>query len=130
MTMTIVWTNGCFDLLHQGHVHILKESKRLGDKLVVGLNTDRAVRKLKGINRPIETYEVRKTNLLKTGYVDEVVPIGLTPINGILKYKPDIITKGDDYQEKDVIGYGKAEIRIIKRIPGYSTSKILQTKGS
>jgi rfaE bifunctional protein nucleotidyltransferase chain/domain len=128
--MKIVWTNGCFDLLHKGHVHILKESKMLGDKLIVGLNTDKAVRKLKGEGRPIEPYEVRKTNLINTGYVDEVVPIGVTPIDGILKYKPDIVTKGDDYKEEEVVGYGVAKVQIIKKIPGISTTKIVQTRDS
>ena len=102
----------------------------LGDKLIVGLNTDEAVTKLKGEGRPVEPYEIRKANLLKTGYVDEVVPIGVTPIDGILKHKPDIVTKGDDYKEEEVVGYGVAEVQIIKKIPGFSTTKIVQTRDS
>ena len=124
----VVWTNGCFDLLHAGHLHILKESRQLGDKLVVGLNTDEAVRKLKGPDRPKKKYRFRRQALLNTGLVDEVIPIGVSPIDGIIDTKPDIITKGDDYKESEVIGHEYAEVRIIRRLPGHSTTRLVSTR--
>lgn len=124
----IVWTNGCFDLLHEGHEYLLRESKKLGTKLIVGLNRDGAVRELKGLNRPIEPYTVREQKLLDTGFVDIVIPIDKTPIDGILKHKPDIVTKGDDYKEEEVIGYGVATVQIIRRLPGKSTTGRIQTR--
>jgi D-beta-D-heptose 7-phosphate kinase/D-beta-D-heptose 1-phosphate adenosyltransferase len=123
--MTVVWTNGCFDLLHPGHLYILEESRKLGDTLIVGLNNDKSVTRLKGEGRPVQPYKVRAKNLLKTGLVDRVVAIGDSPLFAIEEIKPDIITKGDDYKESEVIGHDNTKVQIIRRISGYSTTRLI-----
>lgn len=109
-------------------MYLLKESRKLGNYLVVGLNTDKAVRKLKGEGRPIEEYKVRKRKLLATGLVDKVVPIGVSPMNQIIKNNVDIIVVGDDYKPEQVIGYGYAKVQILRRLPGVSTTGSLKAR--
>jgi len=101
----IVFTNGCFDLLHPGHIKILKESKKLGDTLIVAINSDISVNKLKGKDRPIVKSEERAHLLALIDEVDFVVIFeDLTPLKIIKELKPDIITKGADYKKEDIIG--------------------------
>lgn len=101
----IVFTNGCFDLIHPGHVDLLERAKSLGTKLVVGINSDRSVRSIKGPDRPFQSEEERRAILLALRPVDEVLIFDeLTPENLIKQVKPDILVKGGDWQENEIIG--------------------------
>lgn len=125
-----VWTNGCFDLIHTGHLKTFEEAKRLGDKLVIGLNTDESVQSLKGEKRPILPFSERESLLAHLQYVDFVVPIKeKTPASIIEKITPNVIVKGGDYQVKDIAGHevvGEENVHIIPLIEGISTSKIIE----
>lgn len=122
----VVFTNGCFDVLHRGHIDYLEKSKKLGTKLVIGLNSDASVRRLK-IGRPINTQEDRKFVLLSLRCVDEVIIFDDdTPLNLIQSLKPDILTKGGDYKVSEVVGSDIVpQTVIIPFLPGYSTTNIL-----
>ena len=122
----VVFTNGCFDVLHRGHVDYLEKSRKLGTKLVIGLNSDASVRRLK-IGRPINTQEDRKSVLLSLRCVDEVIIFDDdTPLNLIQSLKPDILTKGGDYTVSEVVGSDIVpQTVIIPFLPGYSTTNIL-----
>jgi len=133
----IVFTNGCFDLLHPGHVHYLEEAALLGDFLVVGLNTDQSVRSLdKSPSRPIQDEDARARVLAALASVGAVVLFDeATPLELIREVAPDILVKGADYRPEDIVGYDivKArggEVLTIPFLPGYSTTalekKILQ----
>jgi rfaE bifunctional protein nucleotidyltransferase chain/domain len=123
----IVFTNGCFDVLHRGHIDYLEKSKKLGTKLIIGLNSDASVRRLK-IGRPINTQEDRKSVLLSLRCVDEVIIFDDdTPLNLIQSLKPNIITKGGDYKVSEVVGSDIVpQTVIIPLLPGYSTTNILK----
>tara|TARA_B110000008_G_scaffold273107_1_gene306836 strand:- start:321 stop:1742 length:1422 start_codon:yes stop_codon:yes gene_type:complete len=123
----IVFTNGCFDLLHAGHVQYLDASKKFGDILIVGLNSDSSVKNLKGNNRPINSVNDRAYMLAALESVDYVVTFDeLTPIKLIKKIKPDILVKGSDYEGKNVVGQEVAkELKFIKLVDGKSTSKTI-----
>jgi D-beta-D-heptose 7-phosphate kinase/D-beta-D-heptose 1-phosphate adenosyltransferase len=128
----IVFTNGCFDLLHPGHIHLLNKAKDLGNRLVVGLNADASVRRLKGSTRPILNEQDRACILGSLDCVDMVVLFEEdTPENLIAKLKPDILVKGADYKVYQVVGreivksYG-GEVRLVEVLQGYSTAKISQ----
>jgi len=128
--MTIVFTNGCFDILHRGHVNYLQASRQLGSRLIVGVNSDESVKRLKGGNRPINAVEDRVAILKALRCVDEVVVFEEnTPIELIQKIAPDIITKGGDYNPEQVVGYGLANVIIIPFVEGFSTTRILNGKG-
>ena len=128
----IVFTNGCFDVLHLGHIKILSESKNLGDKLVVGLNTDDSVKILKGKNRPVNNNQHRSMMLAALSFVDLIVFFEEeNPYNLIKLVLPNIITKGGDYEEKDVIGGDLilskgGQINIIPLLPNLSSSKLIE----
>jgi D-beta-D-heptose 7-phosphate kinase/D-beta-D-heptose 1-phosphate adenosyltransferase len=124
----VVFTNGCFDILHRGHVDYLKQSKAHGTKLVVGLNSDRSVRLLKGSSRPINSQQDRKAMLESLECVDEVIIFDEpTPRELILKVKPDIITKGGDYTVDQVVGNDLVnQVIIIPLAAGYSTTNLLE----
>ena len=97
-------SNGCFDLLHKGHLHSLRQSKKFCDKLIILLNSDNSVKKLKGTGRPIQNAQLRKRNLLKSKYVDYVIIFNdLTPFKLIKKLKPDYLFKGSDYMNKKIV---------------------------
>ena len=123
----VVFTNGCFDVLHRGHIDYLEKSKKLGTKLVIGLNSDASVRRLK-IGRPINTQEDRKSVLLSLRCVDEVIIFDDdTPLNLIQSLKPNILTKGGDYIVSEVVGSDIVpQTVIIPLLPGYSTTNILK----
>ena len=130
----IGFTNGCFDLLHKGHRHILKESKKNCDFLIVGLNSDASVKKLKGLKRPIEKQKNRLKNLESLNCVDEVIIFDeLTPINLIKKIIPNILIKGSDYKDEKIIGFDfvrshGGEIIIIDLLSGFSTTNIINER--
>ena len=128
----IVFTNGCFDLLHAGHVTYLEAAKKTGDKLILGLNTDRSVSALKGPTRPVIHENDRARVLAALEAVDAVILFDEdTPLNLIHAIKPDVIVKGDDYTEDQVVG-GKevkswgGEVKLIPLVQGRSTSKIIE----
>ena len=132
----IVFTNGCFDLLHAGHVVYLEQAAKLGDRLVVGLNTDRSVRALKGPNRPVIHEQDRARVLAALEAVDAVVLFNEdTPLSLIEAIRPDVLVKGSDYTEDQVVG-GKevkswgGRVALIDVVPGRSTSNILRKLGS
>ena len=127
----IVFTNGCFDIIHSGHLDLLKEAKSYGDKLIVGLNSDKSVSKLKGPERPIIGQSERKKILSALKFVDEVIIFNEeNPLKLIKKLKPSIIVKGADYTKEKVVGgafvesYG-GEIKLVKLTKGKSSSKII-----
>ena len=124
----VIFTNGCFDVLHKGHIDYLRKSKELGDKLIVGLNSDESVKKLKGMCRPINNQEDRKAVLEALEFVDEVIIFNSdTPYELIKHVEPDIITKGGDYKTKEeVVGHDIAEVVIIPYLEGYSTTYTLE----
>jgi len=123
----VVFTNGCFDVLHKGHLVLLKEARNLGDKLIVGLNSDDSVRRLKGALRPFNDVKTRMEQLLLIPYVDEVVIFDEdTPYELIKEIKPDLIVKGGDYTVEEIVGHDLAPVHIVPTIKGYSTTKILE----
>jgi D-beta-D-heptose 7-phosphate kinase/D-beta-D-heptose 1-phosphate adenosyltransferase len=127
----IVWTNGCFDILHRGHLEMFKYAKSLGDKLIVGIDSDDKVKKDKGPTRPINRQADRKFMLEGIRYIDKVV-IFSSPEElrfNIKLNQPDIMIVGSDWQGKEVIGqeYCK-ELRFFDRIEGYSTTSVLEKK--
>jgi len=124
----IIFTNGCFDLIHYGHVQYLQEAKKLGDILIVGINSDKSVRNLKGSSRPINTQDDRANVILGIKGVDHVVVFDEeTPKNLIKRISPDVLVKGGDYKKDDVVGkeYSK-EVVILKYLVGKSTSQIIK----
>jgi D-beta-D-heptose 7-phosphate kinase/D-beta-D-heptose 1-phosphate adenosyltransferase len=122
----LVFTNGCFDILHVGHLSYLEQSRALGKYLVVGLNSDASVRRLKGGTRPINGQEDRKRMLLALRCVDAVYIFDEdTPLGLIKRVKPDIITKGGDYRAEDVVGHGLAKVVILPYVEGKSTTGVI-----
>ena len=124
----IVFTNGCFDILHVGHIRYLEEAKNFGDILIVGLNSDKSVRRLKGANRPINTGEDRAYVLSALESVSYVVEFDDdTPYELIRAIKPDILVKGGDYKGKEVVGSDIAkELRLVDFVDGKSTTNIIK----
>ena len=124
----IVFTNGCFDILHAGHVKYLEEAKSFADILIVGLNSDDSVKRLKGKNRPINSFEDRARVLAALECVDFVVGFGEdTPYELIKAIKPDILVKGGDYKDKEVVGSDIAKKTVlVSFVEGKSTSLIIQ----
>jgi len=129
---SIIFTNGCFDILHIGHIELLKYAKSLGDILIVGLNSDKSVKNLKGDKRPINNEQIRKKILESLRYVDEVIIFDEdTPLETIKKIQPHIIVKGGDYKKEDVVGYefeklGLLEVKIFDYVANNSTTKIIE----
>ena len=126
--MKKIFTNGCFDVLHRGHFELLRYSKSLG-YVIVGLNSDESVKKLKGADRPVFPEKDREFMLKSCRFVDEVVIFNeKTPYRLINELKPDIIVKGGDYEKEHVVGHDIAEVEIFNYIEGYSTTKILENR--
>ena len=129
---TIVFTNGCFDLLHKGHIDLLSRASEFGDKLIVGINSDESVKIIKGKNRPIEDQTTRKKNLLTLKYVDDVYIFEeSTPLKMIKSICPDVLVKGADYDVHEIIGAkfvldNGGKVRTIPLTPGYSTTKSIE----
>lgn len=127
---TVVFTNGCFDVLHRGHVELLRFCRTLGDRVIVGLNSDSSTRAIKGPTRPLNGQEDRKAMLEELRSVDEVIVFHEdTPYRLIQNLSPDIIVKGSDYAEDQVVGRHLAEVVIFDIINGYSTTKTIQDSG-
>ena len=125
--MKVIFTNGCFDVLHRGHIELLNFSRRLGDKLVIGLNSDSSVKRLKGNSRPINSQDDRKAILESLRCVDEVIIFEEdTPLDLIKSICPDIIVKGGDYKETEVVGSDVANVVIFGFMDDYSTTKTIQ----
>lgn len=124
----IVFTNGCFDILHKGHVSYLQKAKELGDILVVGLNSDRSVKALKGEERPINSQEDRAYLLASLECVDFVIIFDeLTPYELIKEISPSVLVKGADYEGKEVVGSEFAkEVRLLEFVEGKSTTNIIK----
>ena len=128
----IVFSNGCFDLLHKGHRDLIKQSFSFGDILILGLNSDESVKRLKGEDRPIQNEIERKNALLNTGYVNEVYIFDDdTPLELINLIKPDILVKGGDYTPNEIVGYEEVtssggEIKIVPLTPGFSTTSTIE----
>ena len=125
--MKIVFTNGCFDVLHRGHIEYLKKSRELGTRLIVGLNSDASVRRLKGDSRPINNQDDRRAMLLALRFVDQVeIFEEETPLELIKYINPDIITKGGDYRPENVVGFDLVpKTVILPFIDGYSSTRII-----
>lgn len=128
--LTVVWTNGCFDLLHAGHVWLLEEARAMGDVLVVGVNTDASIRRLKGADRPFVPLEGRVRVLRGLRAVDHVITLrGDTPSEEIGRLRPDICVKDDTYRtlplpEREVVeGYG-GRMELLPRVPGLSSTAL------
>ena len=127
----IVFTNGCFDLVHLGHVHYLKKAKSFGDVLIVAINSDKSVRKLKGVDRPIMSWNSRANIIQGLESVDYVIKMNENnPISLIKKIKPDIHVKGGDYKinelsERQAVINSGGVVKIVKYLSGLSTSQLI-----
>tara|TARA_B110000858_G_scaffold86921_1_gene100451 strand:+ start:6513 stop:6989 length:477 start_codon:yes stop_codon:yes gene_type:complete len=132
----IGFANGCFDLLHKGHLSLLAESKKKCDYLIIGLNSDKSIKLLKGKSRPIENETKRVSMLTKQKEVDAIIIFEeLTPLNLIINIKPNILFKGSDYLEKKIIGsnfiyQNGGKIELIDILDGYSTTNLIKNFNS
>ena len=123
----IVFTNGCFDILHTGHFELLAEAKSLGGKLIVGINSDESVRRFKGPKRPINNVDKRKRQLELLPWVDEVIVFDEdTPYRLIKEVVPHVIVKGGDYTVEQVVGNDLADVHLVLTVEGYSTTQIIE----
>jgi D-beta-D-heptose 7-phosphate kinase/D-beta-D-heptose 1-phosphate adenosyltransferase len=129
---TVVFTNGCFDILHVGHVRYLKHAKRLGEKLIVGLNSDASVKRLKGDGRPVVSEADRREVLLALSSVDEVhIFEEDTPLKLILEIKPDVLVKGGDYEIDEIVGAKEVlswggQVTVVEFHEGHSSTKLIE----
>ena len=127
--MIRVWTNGCFDILHRGHIELFHYAKSLGDELIVGIDSDKKVKEDKGEDSPINSLDDRAIILQSIKYIDRVIGFDSTDeLEYLIKdIKPDIMVIGSDWKGKDVIGQEYAgKLVFFDRIEGYSTTKILE----
>jgi len=130
--MRVVFTNGCFDLLHPGHVTYLEQARELGDVLIVGLNSDNSIRRLKGSDRPVNRLENRAHMLAGLRAVDLVVPFEEdTPIGLIRALLPDVLVKGGDYDADKIVGASEVrdaggEVVIVPFLEGHSSSNLIE----
>lgn len=128
----IVFTNGCFDLLHRGHVYYLAKARELGDLLVIGLNSDSSVTRLKGEGRPINDQNARAEVLGALGMVDYIIIFEEdTPLNLINMVRPKLLIKGGDYKIEEIVGYEEViswggKVVTIPILKGYSTTSIIE----
>jgi len=128
----IVFTNGCFDIIHSGHIYYLNESKKMGDVLIIGLNSDSSVRRLKGEGRPINNEKDRAEVLSAIRYVDYVVIFDEdTPENLIKEITPNVLTKGGDYKREEIVGADyvisqNCSVKVINFVDGKSSTKIIE----
>ncbi|MFY0645078.1 MAG: D-glycero-beta-D-manno-heptose 1-phosphate adenylyltransferase [Bacteroidia bacterium] len=127
----VVFTNGCFDLLHLGHMDYLAKAADCGDRLIIGLNSDSSVSQLKGNNRPIIDEHSRAVKLASLAFVDAVVLFSEeTPLELIKMLEPDVLVKGGDYEMSEIVGANEilksgGEVRIIPFLAGYSSTHII-----
>lgn len=130
-----IFIAGCFDLLHEGHLHLLKTAKNFGGSLTVAINKDSDIRVRKGLDRPFDNEQTRVFKLLNCGYVDQVLVFDGDPhLLELIKFlEPDIIAVGDDYTKDKVVGAKECEewggrVEIVKKIPNISTTNIIENK--
>lgn len=127
----VVFTNGCFDLLHQGHIDYLATAADKGDVLIIGLNTDASITRLKGKGRPVQDERSRAMLLSSLRFVDAVVLFDQdTPYDLIKLVKPDVLVKGSDYKAEDIVGYdivteNGGEVVTVDYLDGFSTSGLI-----
>ena len=128
--MIKVWTNGCFDILHRGHIELFRYAHSLGDELIVGVDSDEKVKNDKSSDRPINTLHDRMYMLQSIKYIDKVIPFDSTKeLDDTLKwYKPDIMVIGSDWKDKKVIGeFWTKKLVFFDRVGDYSTTNILES---
>ena len=127
----IVFTNGCFDIIHRGHIEYLAQAANYGDVLIIGLNTDKSVQRIKGKSRPVQDENARAITLAAMHFIHAVVLFDEdTPYNLIKKVQPDVLIKGSDYNAEDIVGYDIVKTKggkviTIDFIDGYSTTSII-----
>ena len=127
----VIFTNGCFDILHRMHIELLKFCKSKGDYVIVGLNSDASVKALKGDKRPINKQDDRKYVLESLKFVDEVIIFEEeTPFNLVKELRPDEIVKGGDYKVEDIAGHEFAPVVLFNYNNSYSTTKALEKLNS
>lgn len=125
---SIVFSNGCFDIIHRGHIEYLAKASDLGDKFIIGLNTDASIKRLKGPSRPINNQDARAIVLAALQFVDAVVLFDEdTPYNLIKAVQPDVLVKGNDYKPEDIVGYDIVTakggvVTTVELVEGYSTT--------
>ena len=127
--MSIVWTNGTFDILHPGHIELFKVARSLGDKVIVATDTDEKIKADKGDHRPINDLYYRVSMLEAIKYIDVVHTFGSREeLEGLIElYEPDILLLGDDWRDGDVVGWEYAsEVRHLPRVGGYASSKTIE----
>ena len=131
----IVFTNGCFDIIHKGHIEYLAKARELGDILVVGLNTDESVKRIKGNGRPLQDQDSRALILASLSYIGAVIFFNEdTPYELIKKIQPDVLVKGGDYKPEEIVGFDIVQkkggtVQTIEFIDGLSSSSIIQKLG-
>jgi rfaE bifunctional protein nucleotidyltransferase chain/domain len=127
----IVFTNGCFDIIHKGHIEMLVQTADLGNRLIVGLNSDSSIQKLKGKNRPIIDEQSRAILLASFSFVDAVILFSEdTPINLISSLKPDVLAKGGDYEISTIVGHkvvqeNGGQVILVPFVEGFSSTAII-----
>lgn len=127
----VVFTNGCFDLIHTGHIHLINEAANFGNKLIVGINSDASVKRLKGESRPIQDQDSRALIIASLAYVDHVIIFEEdTPIELIKALQPDVLVKGGDYELENIVGAAEVieaggTVEIIPIQEGFSTTNII-----
>tara|TARA_R110000824_G_C15191966_1_gene674839 strand:+ start:1148 stop:1546 length:399 start_codon:yes stop_codon:yes gene_type:complete len=125
--MKRIWTNGCFDILHVGHMRLLKYARSLGDTLIVGIDSDRRVQQLKGDNRPINSHDIRKEMLLSIRWVDNVIIFDCEKeLENLIKKHSDTMVVGSDYKSKIVVGSKHSDVVFFDRVEEHSTTNILK----
>ena len=127
----VVFTNGCFDIIHRGHIEVLAQTADLGNRLIIGLNSDSSIQKLKGKNRPIIDEQSRAILLASFSFVDAVILFSEnTPINLISSLLPDILAKGGDYKIETIVGYkivqeNGGQVILVPFVDGFSSTTII-----
>ena len=128
----VVFTNGCFDIIHRGHIEVLAQTADLGDRLIIGLNSDTSIQKLKGKNRPIIEEQSRAILLASLEFVDAVVIFSEdTPINLISTLLPDVLAKGGDYEIETIVGHeivqqNGGKVKLVPFVDGFSSTTIIE----
>ena len=127
----VVFTNGCFDVLHKGHIHLLSKAADLGDKVIVGINSDSSIKKIKGNSRPIMDEYSRSILISSFFFIDAIIIFSEeTPINLINTLKPDILAKGGDYKIENIVGSNEViknggQVFLVPFLSGFSSSNII-----
>ena len=128
----VVFTNGCFDIIHRGHIEVLAQTADLGDRLIIGLNSDSSIQKLKGEDRPIIDEQARAILLAALSFVDAVILFPEdTPINLISTLLPDVLAKGGDYEIETIVGHeivqqNGGKVKLVPFVDGFSSTTIIE----